>query len=82
MGKSTSSDMEGMGMKAMGLMPHHDRFPYLSRDWEDIDCRSKVCAYNRNGKCTVPSMAKIGESGRCEGFIPLGTVKVKDDKPE
>lgn len=36
-------------MKRHGLMPHHDRFPLLSRDWEDIDCFAAVCEYNVAG---------------------------------
>ena len=53
------------------LMDHgdHNRFPLLSRDWEDIDCGVKACANNRIGKCGVPSLCKIGEDGRCEGFV-------------
>lgn len=82
MGKSTSEDMADMGMEVMGLMPHHDGFPHLSRDWEDVDCKSAACENNRLNKCTVPSIAKIGENGRCEGFKPRGSIKVKDEKPE
>lgn len=63
-------------------MPHNDGFPLLSRDWDDVDCRSISCVNNRNAKCLVPSLAKIGEDGRCEGFHPRGTVKVKEDRPE
>ena len=60
-----------------GLMPHSDRFPLLSRDWEHIDCKSSGCANNMCGECITPSVAKIGEDGRCEGFTPRGTLKVK-----
>lgn len=67
--------------KVHGLMPHRS-YPGLSRDWEDLDCRSESCANNRFGKCGVPSLAKIGEDGRCEGFSPKGLLKVKDEKKE
>jgi hypothetical protein len=52
-----------------------DRFPYLSRDWEDIDCLAKLCQYNISFKCTVPSIAVIGEDGKCKGFKILDAVK-------
>jgi hypothetical protein len=68
-------------MKTESLMPHHDGFPLLSRDWDDIDCKSSNCDWNRDGKCLVPSLAKIGEDGRCEGFKPRGTIKVRDERP-
>lgn len=54
-----------------GLFPrisHSDRYPNLSRDWEDIDCRATGCKYNRCEKCIVPSRCKIGPTGTCEGF--------------
>lgn len=54
----------------MGLMPHNDRFPLLSRDWEDIDCQAIACGRNKCGKCAVPSLAKIDEEGKCTGFFP------------
>jgi hypothetical protein len=42
-------------------------FPY-SRDWEDLDCNAETCLNNICKKCTVPSLAKIGEDGKCNGF--------------
>jgi hypothetical protein len=54
-----------------GLMPRIDHghigHPWASRDWQDIDC-SAPCTFNRNGKCSVPSLAEIGDDGRCKGF--------------
>ena len=55
-------------MTKHGLMPHNDRYPFFSRDWQDIDCKSISCQNNRGGKCTIPSKATIGVDGRCEGF--------------
>ena len=52
----------------------------MSRDWEDLDCRSTSCVNNRFGKCGVPSLAVIDDSGRCEGFKIDG--KVKDEKKQ
>ena len=60
------------------FMPHSDRYPNLSRDWEEFDCKSQ-CAWQKDGHCTVPSLAKIGEDGRCEGYRPLYTLKPKDE---
>ena len=66
----------------MGRMPkgnrggHHD---WLSRDWEDIDCLATGCMFNRNEKCSVPSLCKIGEDGRCEGFKAKPMAKVDGD---
>ena len=66
----------------LGLMPHNDGFPGLSRDWQDLDCRSTACVNNRFGKCGIPSLAEIGEDGRCEGFKPTGLLKVKDEREQ
>ena len=63
-----------------GLMSRHNReseFP-VSRDWADVDCQAIGCQYNRNLKCSVPSLAKIGNDGRCTGFTPI-TFKTKVD---
>lgn len=48
---------------------HHD---WVSRDYEEIDCRAVGCFWNRGEKCTVPSLCKIGDDGRCEGFRARG----------
>jgi hypothetical protein len=64
-------------MEVKGFMPHNNGFPMLSRDWEQLDCKSSGCANNVSGCCVVPSLAKIGEDGRCEGFTPRGTLKVE-----
>jgi len=69
-------------METHGFAPHNDGFPLLSRDWDDLDCKSDSCAWNRIGKCTVPSVAKIGENGRCEGFTPKNTLKTKEELPD
>lgn len=44
---------------------HHD---WLSRDYEDIDCQATGCMFNKDKKCAVPSVCKIGPTGSCEGF--------------
>jgi len=67
--------------KMHGLMPHRN-YPGMSRDWEDLDCRSTSCVNNRFGKCGVPSLAVIDDSGRCEGFKIDGILKVKDEKKQ
>ena len=54
-------------MKSQGFMPDHDGYP-VSRDWEDMDCSAIRCVYNNCKKCTVPSIAGIGEDGRCVSF--------------
>ena len=53
-----------------GFMPHNDGYPQLSRDWADIDCRAGSCRWNKRHKCSVPSLAEIGDDGRCKGFQP------------
>ena len=75
-----ADDLQEMGMKVHGFMPHNDGFPLFSRDWEDIDCKSVSCANNMCGKCSVPSIAKLGENGRCEGFVPRGTIEIVDER--
>ena len=61
-----------------GLMPHNDdRYP-VSRDWADIDCSAGSCKNNLSKKCTIPSIAVIGEDGKCKGYSPKraeGSVK-------
>lgn len=53
-----------------GWMPG-SQYP-VSRDWEDIDCSATSCRNNdRRGKCIVPSVARIGDDGRCTGFRPV-----------
>lgn len=58
---------------SLGLMdcgrrsPGHN-FP-VSRDWEDLDCKATGCLYNIREKCATPSICKIGEDGRCIGFV-------------
>lgn len=57
-------------LKSKRLMPRERRtsgFP-VSRDWEDIDCAAVMCKYNRWSKCLIPSLAEIGEGGKCKGF--------------
>jgi hypothetical protein len=55
---------------------HHD---WLSRDYLDIDCKATGCMFNRDEKCMVPSRAKIGPDGRCEGFQVPPTKKIEGD---
>jgi hypothetical protein len=58
-----------MGNNIHGLMPHNDGYPGLSRDWADIECKNTNCMHQRFDRCTVPSLAKINEEGRCTGFV-------------
>ena len=68
-----------LGPKTCGFMPHNDGFPFLSRDWKEIDCRRTVCQNNKSGVCGVPSICVIGEDGMCKGF---STQFSKDNKNE
>ena len=45
-------------------------YPGGSRDFWMIElpCGATSCVCNSNGKCCVPSNAKIGKNGKCEGF--------------
>jgi len=54
-------------MDKEGFMPHHDGYP-VSRDWEEMDCSATRCVYNCMRKCSVPSLAKIDDDGKCTGF--------------
>ena len=56
--------------KTMGFAPDRcQRTEYpVSRDWKVIDCSAKACIYNRDEHYTVPSLAEIGDDGRCKGF--------------
>jgi hypothetical protein len=65
-----------------GLMPHNDGFPWLSRDWKEIDCSAKACKNYGNGRCLIPSVAEIGDDGRCKGFTPSISVPIKKEKQE
>lgn len=60
--------MEPHGL--IGRVGHgnEDRYPNLSRDWDEVDCKAVGCKFNRNEKCMVPSRCKIGPTGQCEGF--------------
>lgn len=55
------------GATLHGIMPHHSGYP-VSRDWEDIDCRATQCLWNVSNKCISPSLARIGDDGKCKGF--------------
>ena len=55
-----------------GFMPKGDWQHPVSRDWAEVDCQAISCVYNKSEKCSVPSLAKIGEDGKCKGFS-LGT---------
>lgn len=54
--------------RVMSFTPHNDGFPFLSRDWEDVDCKAETCLNNRLLKCGTPSLAKLNDEGRCTGF--------------
>jgi hypothetical protein len=56
-------------------------YPNMSRDWEEIECENERCEWQMAKQCTVPSLAKIGEDGRCVGFKPRGTLAVKKETP-
>ena len=45
-----------------------DHFPWMSRDYEDIDCQAIGCKFNFDKKCAVPTRCKINVQGSCEGF--------------
>lgn len=47
----------------------------VSRDYQEIDCNASSCMFNKDSKCTTPSLAKIGEDGRCEGFKSSGKIE-------
>jgi hypothetical protein len=53
-----------------GFIPHRCQYNHypVSRDWVDIDCNAIACINNRNKKCLVPSLAIIGDDGRCINF--------------
>lgn len=55
---------------------HHD---WLSRDYEDIDCKAVGCVYNNNLKCAVPTLCKITDDGRCAGFVAKKMPKIEGD---
>ena len=42
--------------------------PWVSRDYEELDCQATGCLFNRDKKCAVPSLCKIDPNGKCEGF--------------
>lgn len=42
---------------------------WVSRDWDDIDCKAVGCKWNRNEQCMTPAQCKIGDDGRCQGFV-------------
>jgi hypothetical protein len=59
------------------IAPHNSyHHPWASRDYEDLDCQAVGCMFNRQKKCSVPSLCKIGDDGRCQGFrvppVPRG----------
>ena len=53
----------------MARMPHdYYGTSWVSRDWEDIDCKCVGCKYNVNEKCGVPTRAQFNNEAKCEGF--------------
>ena len=44
---------------------HH---PWISRDYEQLDCKAIGCMFNRNGECAVPSRAVLDDQAKCTGF--------------
>lgn len=63
--------------KLIGRPGDNDHW-WQSRDNKDIDCNAIGCCYNKNRKCMVPSICKIGDDGRCEGFKPFEIQKEYD----
>jgi hypothetical protein len=63
-----------MDIQRRGLMAkdHYDSryMPPISRDFEldNFQCLATKCICNRESKCIAPSVAKIGEDGRCVNF--------------
>lgn len=55
---------------------HHD---WVSRDYEEVDCKATGCLFNRNETCMVPSRCKIGNDGRCAGFEASPSKEVEGD---
>lgn len=58
----------GRGIYQEGVRRSPGHYYPVSRDWEDIDCRAIGCMYNKDMKCMVPSLCKIGGDGKCTGF--------------
>lgn len=54
-----------------GLMPHQPGHGYpVSRDWvDDLECKASSCICNKDGKCVIPSRAKLDSNGKCVGFV-------------
>lgn len=57
----------------------HDHHPWISRDYLDVDCQAVGCMFNREKKCSVPSLYNIGPDGRCTGFMVPPQKKVEGD---
>ena len=55
-------------MRKMGFMPKRDYRHPVSRDYQQISCGSTSCEWNMGKFCSVPSLFKIGENGKCEGY--------------
>jgi len=47
----------------------------VSRDYQEIDCNASSCMFNKDSKCTTPSLAKIGMDGWCGGFRTSKVIK-------
>ena len=61
----------GLGQPLSRIAGHRNvggHHPWVSRDYEDIDCRATGCMFNREEKCMCPSLCKIGDDGKCQGF--------------
>ena len=53
----------------MSRVGHGEHHPWLSRDYLDIDCLAIGCMFNKENKCSVPSLCKINDNGQCIGFV-------------
>ena len=55
-------------MERKGFMPKHDyRYP-VSRDFQNLPCKTTHCQWNRSKSCSVPSLCEIGDDGKCMGY--------------
>lgn len=60
-------------IKENRLMPKHDYRHPVSRDYFlDVPCGAVSCEWNKRKNCSVPSLCKIGDDGKCESY------KIKD----
>jgi hypothetical protein len=71
----TESAMNTFGRVAK-YSSHHK---WISRDYEDVDCKAVACMFNVGEKCAVPSRANFGTDARCTGFQLPPPKKIEGD---